>query len=227
MMLVFGILGSLGALPAAAQITAVALGGMAIAVMLAANIIDDVAIARRMFSAPDAYLYALTPAPRWKTLLSSLTAMTVMDAVTLTVVISGEVWLVFNMVDEMTGIRVGDFLRDMGANILPALYYILYFVSAYLLFVLVVLFSVSAGKSIFYKKAASGLLAFLLAWGCLYISSLLQLVSAPFGTVARFGPAFTITVGHAGAWVNVIMTLIQVAVLFVLTSKLLERKVNI
>ena len=87
--LVFITLGSLGLLPFAAQITAVSLGGLAIAAMMAANIVCDVSIAGCMFSTPEAYMYALAPSPRWKLLLSSVIVMAAMDIITMAIVITG------------------------------------------------------------------------------------------------------------------------------------------
>ena len=73
-----------------------------------------------------------------------------------------------------------------------------------------------------------GLLAFLLACGCFYIVSLLQLVLAPFSEIQRYGLIFILSIGHGAAIpVYILLTLLEAAVLFVLTSKLMERKMNI
>jgi hypothetical protein len=229
MNLVFIILGSLGWLPFAAHITAVSLGGVAIAVMLAANIISDVAVARRMFAAPEAYLYALTPAPRRKTLLASLITMMTLDIVTMAVVITGEVWLSMNLAGRGLWRTIGDAIRrNIGAR--EALYIfwtILLLFVGYMLYMLIILFSVAAKKSVFFKLPASGLLAFLLACGCFFAVNLSQFLFAPFGTVWRYGIFFTITVSNAAMPAYILLLLLQATGLFVLTSKLMERKMNI
>jgi len=226
MNLVFIMLGSLGLLPLAAQITAVALGGVAIAVMMAVNIVGDVAIARRMFAAPGAYLYALTPVPRRKTLLASVITMTVMDLVTLTPVIIGEVWLALNLAGRGISGTVWNVIRA-NASILEGFLYIALLIAGYLLFLMVILFCVTARKSILFRKPAGGWLAVLLAVGVLYAVSLTTFIVAPFGAVSRFGLFFTITLGSAGVAAYTLLTLAQAAVLFILTSRLMERKMNI
>jgi len=224
-LLVFGGLGSLGLLPSAAHITAVSLGGVGIAVMMAFDIIGDVAIARRMFRAPDAYLCALTPAPRRNTLLASLIAMLVMDFVSLAVVIGGEVWLSLNLAGQYIGSVIWG--GTDGVNFLPGLWALLYALFGYLLIVLIILFCVTAAKSVLYKKAASGLLAFLLGCGCVWLWNLLNLVLAPFGQVDRFGVFFTVYLGSAGAAPLILLTALEAAGLFILTANLMERKMNI
>ena len=227
MNLVFIIFGSLGLLPFAAHVTAVSLGGVAIGVMMAFNIIGDFAIARRMFAAPGAYLYALTPVPRWKTLLASVITMAVLDLATMAVVITGEVWMSLNL----SGIYFGDIFRDAARgndlNWLMGLGVILLMIAGYLLAVMIILFSVTAAKSILYKKSASGFLAFLLACGCFYAVNLLWLIFAPFGEVWRFGIFITISIPDALLPLCILLTLLEAAGMFILTAKLMERKMNI
>jgi hypothetical protein len=223
---VFIVLGSLGLLSFAAHVTAVSLGGVAIAVMLAANIGGDVAIARRMFSAPEAYLYALTPAPRWKILLASVTSMALMDIATLAFAIATQAWLSLNLAG-VTHI-VQEAIRTYASGQLYWLWFIPVMIAGYFLMIMLILFCVTAKKSIFYKKAASGFLSVLLAIACLYAISLLQIVLAPFGTVQAYGLLIMISLSSNIALPLIfILTLLEAAALFILTSKLLERKINI
>ena len=227
MNLVFIILGSLRLLPLAALITAVSLGGTAIAVMMALNIVGDVAIVRRMFAAPGAYLHALTPAPRRQILISSTLTMMVMDIVTMAVVIIGEVWLSL----ILAGDNIGDIVFQAISTNAPGLWYgfslVALLISGYLLVMMIILFSVTMRKSVFYQKPAGGLLTALLSIGVIYATSLSTLLLAPFGTVSRFGIFFTVTIGWVGSIFYILLTLIQAAVLFILTAKLMERRMNI
>ena len=227
MMLVFGVLGSLGLLPEAALITAVSLGGVSIAVMMAFNIQSDVVIARRMFRAPDAYLYALTPARRGHTLFSSLITMLVLDIVTFAVIVTGEIWLSLNLAGNSLGQAFLGGISGAWSELLPWLWWIPYAIFVDLLIVQVVVFSAVAGKSILYKKPASGFLSFLLACGCFYLWSLLNLILAPFGSLERFGVFFTVNLNGAGVIPLILLTALEATGLFVLTAKLLERKINI
>ena len=225
---VFIILGSLGLLPFAALVTAVSLGGVAIAAMLAVNVIADVFIARRMFLAPEAYLHALTPVPRRKILLASVIAITVLDLITMTFVISAEVWLSFNLAGGGYWHMVWEFLKNNSQDLVYLLWCVLLLVAGYMLMITIIMFCVTAKKSIFFKKPASGFLAFLLGCGCVYAISLLQLVLAPFSGIERYGLLIVLNIERGAVFpVYVLLTLIEAAVLFVLTSKLMERKINI
>jgi len=224
---VFLILGLLGLLPFAALVTAVSLGGVAIAVMFTANIGSDVAIISRLFSAQKATLYALTPAPRWKTLLASITTMTVMDVITMAFVIITQVSLSFNLTGNNVRQIFWSYLNQNLSGITFIIWNILLLIAGYLLVLMVILFCITAKKSIFFKMPASGFLAFLLACACFYIASLLQILLAPFGVVERFLFMITITLDTIAIPLLALLTLLEAGVLFVLTSKLMERKINL
>ncbi|MCL1790615.1 MAG: hypothetical protein FWG40_04560 [Peptococcaceae bacterium] len=226
MFFVFIVLGSLGWLPFPAQVTAVALGGISIAVMMAANIVGDVMIARGMFLAPSAYLQALTPVPRRNTLLAGVIVMAVWDVVTTAVVIAGEVWMVMVLDGESFGGFVWETLSDSGVWI-SGLVGTALLVSGYLLIIMIILFCVTIRKSLFYQKPAGGVLTALTALGILYAVSLSQLVLVPFGSVSRFGLLININLGGMGMVVYALLILSEVVALFVLTSKLMERKMNL
>jgi len=225
---VFIILGSLGFLPFAAHVTAVSLGGVAIALMFAADIGGDVFIARRMFSAPEAYLHALTPVHRRKILLASVIAMAAMDIVSMAVVITQEVWLSFNLAGDNIGKIVLDAIRSEPSYLYYGIWFVLLLICGYLFLMMVVLFGITAKKSIFFKMPASSLLAFLLACACCYGFSLLQLVAFPFGSVQRYGIFIVITLGGEAAFTLLItLFLLGAAILYVVTSKLMERRINL
>ena len=228
---VFLILGSFRILPLPAQITAVSLGGVSIAVMAAGCIIGDIAIGRRMFNAQEAYLHALTPVPRWKTLLAGIITMTVLDFVTMFYVIFTEVWLSLNMVNSFS--NVWEMMATAaGENPEMTMMIILLgvlLIAVYILVLTVIMFSVTAKKSFLFKKPASGFLAFLLACGCFYIATLLQLLIAPFSHVERYLFMIMITPNVTGIAIPflIALTLLEAAGLFLLTSKLMERKINL
>jgi len=226
---VFILLGSLGLLPFAANVVAVSLGGIAIAVMFAANLVGDISIGRRMYHTPDAYLNILAPIPRWKILFTGVTTMAAMDIITMAIVIFQEVWLSLILAGT-AGIREIIFwaIRENPAEAVYVLWGILILIAGYLLVLMVIMFCVTVKKSIFYKIPASGLLTFLLACGCVYILSLMQLVFIPFGSVQRYGIFIIIEMtGTAFLPVAFSMILLGAAALFLITSKLMERKINL
>jgi hypothetical protein len=229
-MLIFGLLGSLGNLPSAAHITALALGGCAIGTLSIVCIIDDIAVIRRFFFAPDAYLFALTPAPRGRTLLANVIPMAVLDIIPLAAVITGQVWLVCNYIPNDTFAFIGNLIKT-GVSPTDEIYIIgmsLLVIAAYLFVLSLILFCITAYKSVLFKRPASGLLVFLLVQGCLFAFNLLQILLAPFGTVTREYVIFIqITLSGELAPAYALLILLQAAVLFVITSKLMERKLNI
>ena len=229
MNLVFMILGSLGLLPVAAKITAVALSGTAIGVMSIVNVISNVGIIRRMFAAPRAYLYALTPAPRRKTLFASVISMLAMDIATTAVAIAGVIYLSLLLAGSFIGGGFWEMVRsNIGlTEILTILAYSALLIAAYLLVTMIIVFIVTMRKSVFYQKHAGGILTALAAVGTVYVVTLTNILLAPFGTVSRWGIHFTITLGGTGQIMYVLLTFIQAAALFVITSKLMERKINI
>ena len=227
---VFIALGAMGAMPMGAQITAVSLGGVAIAVMLGVNLYGDIAVARRLFSAPGAYLYALTPAPRRNILMASILTMAVMDLVTMGLVIFGEVWLSFQLAGDGIWRLIWDELRMLNVtagHVWRVVYTLLLAAAMFLLIYLIPLFCVTLKRSALYHKPAGGLLALLTAFGCVYAVSLTPILLAPFGTVTRFGAFFTVTLGGVGTVLYFLLTFAEVAGLFILTSRLMERKMNI
>ena len=227
MNLVFIVLGSLGLLPVPAQITAVALGGVAIAVMLTVDIISDVFIASRMFSAPGAYLHALTPAPRRQILLASVLTMAAMDITTMAIAITGEVWLAYILEgNNFTRIAL-EAVRTNTSAIMQGIWLIALLIAGYLLIMMIIMFCITANKSLFCGSRVNWLFTTALALAVVYIVSLSALLLAPFGSVNRIGMFFIVSVGSAGAILFVLMTFIQATVLFVLTSRLMERKMNI
>jgi len=224
---VFITLGSLGLLPFAAQVTAVSLGGVAISVMLVFDIIGDIAIIRRMFSTPEAYLYALTPAPRWEILMASVIVTAILDIVTMAVVITAEVWLSLILAGEKVWQTIWNVISTNSSDFLYGLWLVPLLVAGYLLIMMVILFCQTAKKSILFGIPANRLLAFLLACACIYVISLLQFVLLPFGTVERYGLLILLNLGRNALPFYALLTLLEAAALFVITSKLMERKINL
>jgi len=223
----FIILGSLGMLPIALRILAVSLSGIAFTAMFAANIGADIAIAKRMFSPPGAYLDMLTPVPRYKILLASILTMGMMDIITLIFAAVSQAWLTFNLIGNKIHETVLEIVRSYDNYVMHAVCLFLLIIAAYFLTVTIIVFCVTMKKSVFFKIPASGFLSFLLAVGCFYAASLLQLILAPFCKLDRIGLTFTMTPDTSMLPFFILLTLLEAAGLFVLTAKLLERKINL
>ena len=225
---VFVILGFAGVLPLAAQITAVSLSGVAIAVMTAGCIIGDIHIGRRMFASPESYLHALTPVPRWKTLLAGIVTMTVLDILTMLFTIFTQVCISLNLAGKTATQAIEDFFRSNPETISYIFLMALLLTALYFLTLMIIMFCITMKKSVFFKIPASGLLAFLTACACVYVASLLQLLIAPFSYVQRYMFLIIITpVSGIALPLLIVLTLLEAAGLFILTSKLMERRINL
>jgi hypothetical protein len=144
------------------------------------------------------------------------------------VVITSEVWLSLNLAGfgNMWEIII-NFFRKSPEELYRVIWGILILIAGYLLMMMTILFGVTAKSSILFRKPLSGLLAFLLACACLYIASLLQLVLAPFSHITRYGLIIVMEFGSEAFPFFFLLTLLEAGGLFILTSKLMERKVNI
>ena len=228
MNLAFIIPGLFGVLPTAALITAVSLSGTAIGVMAVFNIIGDISIGNTMFSASGATFYALTPAPRRNTLLASVIAMTVMDFITMALSITAVVILSITLGNQFTDFSVWEAMRgNIGIDTQNVLVPLALLLTFYLFIMMLIMFCRTVRKSVLYNKHAGGFLTFLIAFGIFYLSSASALLLAPFGTVTRIYMFFTVTVGLFGMGMYALLLLIFAAVMFYLTSRLMERKMNI
>ncbi|MCL2197256.1 MAG: hypothetical protein FWB77_06530 [Treponema sp.] len=227
MNITFIILGS-GTIPFALHILFITLGGLAVAVMMAANIGSDIIMGRRMYASADAYLQALTPVPRWKTLLANVIIMLAADIITMAFAIASIIWITFNFI----GNNVWEIFLEMARTQDNYLFYticgIFMMIAAYLLFVMIILFCAAMKKSILFKVPAASFLTFLLACGCFYAASLLQAVLLPISNVQIFGLSIILSPHTIAAYpILIVLTFLEAAGLFLITSKLIERKINI
>jgi len=231
MNLAFIIPGLFGMLPLAAQITAVSLSGTAIGAMAVFNIVGDASIIRHMFTAPGAIFYALAPVPRKMTLLASIIAMFIMDSITMVISIISVVILSINLGAYYSDIDIwGEIATYTTSDLGGAVNILLGFaliVAAYLFVIMLIIFCKAMRKSIFFSKTAGGLLTFLTGVGVFYLMTLSPLLVAPFGDVSFFYGFITVTVGNLGMGMYTIIMFMISAALFLLSSKLFERKINL
>jgi len=231
MNLAFIIPGMLGILPLAAQITAVSLSGTAIGAMAIFNIIGDASIIRHMFTAPGAIFYALTPASRKKTLLASTLVMFFTDFITIIISVISVIILSINLGSHYSDINAWEMLTSYGhadtGTITTVLLSFALIITFYLFIIMLIMFCKAMRKSIFYNKPAGGLLAFLTGVVVVYIMTLSPLLVAPFGEIERAYWFITVTVNNLGMGLYALVIFILSAILFILTSKLFERKINL
>jgi hypothetical protein len=223
------VLGLLGLLPLAALITVVSLSGTAVAVMAITNIISDIGIFREMLSSPRAYLQALTPAPRYKTLIANILVISIYDIISMAVAITGVTLISFILAGTFFDVfgLIRGFTETQFLDVAFGLGVALTVFARYLLLLMFIISIVVVRKSIFYQKRAGGFFTVLVAIGAVYVSSISQFLLAPFGILSRFSVFYIISLGRSGIIAYGILILIQVTVLLLVTSRLMERKLNI
>ncbi|MFV0399901.1 MAG: hypothetical protein ACK5LX_04680 [Oscillospiraceae bacterium] len=99
-----------------------------------------------------------------------------------------------------------------------------------LLLMLAVYFGCALAKSLFFRSRIRGFLGALSVVAVMYLSNILNLVLGLFLPTSRFGPfiSLSVTVGfNAGTIAYILLLLVEIAVLFFTTSRLIERKINL
>ncbi|MCL2136912.1 MAG: hypothetical protein FWH40_07950 [Coriobacteriia bacterium] len=208
-------------------IIAVTISGIAIGVMVTVNIVSDILVMRRMIATPDAYLIALIPVPRWKTLLANVVAMSVMDVITTTVVILGVITMAFSLTGPLSNEVFREMLGSASGGPAALLLSAFFTIASYLSVLTTVLFAVTARSSILYNQQFRTPITVLLALAIRFIISLTPLLLLPFGKLVRFGLLFNITLSNIGSAFYIILLFGEAVLLFSLTAWLMERKINI
>jgi hypothetical protein len=221
---VFGFLALSGVLGFAASVTAVSLSGTGLGAVVITNIIADIQSLGAVFGSPSGYTYALTPVKSSKILFARISAIVIQDVVTIAVNIVGTVWLSFYLAG-MSAIEIGDLLNMSGAfqNFVG---FIFEFIQYLYIFTLII-FCVILRKSVFFTSKIKTLLAVLCGIAVYWILSFLDFLLLPFAAVDGWFMFYNITVfDEFGMLIFAGITLLKAAVLFIASSKLMERRIN-
>ncbi len=207
----------------ALYIVAVSLSGCALCALFIFQILGDASIDRYLFKAPQGYAVNLMPVKSWKLLLSRTIAIVAQDVIGLMLGIAGTTYLSLQLGD--VGERVLRYF-DFESILCGALL----FVIVYTLVVLAVAFARILSNSVFFTMKGRGILSLLATLAALYVLSFLDFLAAPFGYIQYFGTMFIINVDYglsAGAVAYLLALIAQCAVLFIVSSRLMERKINL
>ena len=207
----------------ALYIVGVSLSGCALCALFIFQILGDASIDRYVFKAPQGYAVNLFPVNSWKLLLSRTIAIVAQDVIGLALGVAGTTYLSLQLggVGERV-MRYFDFETILCG--------VLLFIVMYTLVVLAVAFARILSSSVFYTMKGRGILSLLTTLLALYALSFLDFLAAPFGYVQSFGTMFIINVDYGlslGAIVYLLALLAQCAVLFIVSSRLMERKINL
>ena len=209
------------------KITAVTLSSLMFTVWLMVCFIADYEMIKSLFSVPKGYLVFLTPVARWKILLARLAAI-------LTWEIPGFVIGVIGIIAQsfiLSNIRFSilfDSSNYSGQEFM--IMFIFWLMFEYVILFLTIFFMVTLAKSIFFSKRARALLGIVSGILIHYIMSFLDLLLIPFATVTRFGVFIYIQITSFTSpafYVYMVLLVIKAAILFYITSYLMERKINL
>jgi hypothetical protein len=101
---------------------------------------------------------------------------------------------------------------------------------AYLMLTLALFFARAMRASVFHSVTGGGILAVLCAAAAVYVLSLIDFALLPMGTLRRYQMFFIITLHFGLNWsmaAFLLLSLIQCAVLFAVTARLIERRINL
>lgn len=223
MNLVFGVLGYFDVYGANGKVTATVLSSLALCTMIAICFVTDYEMLNSMCSTPAGYVTVLPPVKSWKIILPKVITILAEDVVCFVIAISGVVLQALILSGEM-----GEVLRNgidwVSLWILPVL------LLGYIYLILIVLFGIVLSKSLFYSLRARSFLAVLAVAATAYVFSLLDIVLTPFGVLENVHMFYSVSL-TAGANVGFIAYLLlsacKSAVLFLASSYLMERKINL
>ena len=207
------------------MITAVVFSSLTLAYLIMANMFVSFAGIHEVFSAPKGYHTLLAPVPAWKIILGRVAPAAIMDTVMMAIGISFVVWQSL----RLTGIT--------WLSALPRAYVtqeILFGMASamagYALMLTVYCFFRAISKSVLYRAPARTLLGILLTIAALWlVSSLFNLLLLPFGSVDVWRLVVFISL-HSSPIVRVmfvLVTLLQAAVFFLASARLMERRLNV
>ncbi len=204
-------------------IVAVSLSGCALCALFIFNILGDASIDRYLFKAPQGYAVNLMPVKSWKLLLSRTIAIVAQDVIGLGLGVAASTYLSLRLggVGERV-YRYFDFESILSGALI--------FVIMYTMIALAVAFARIMSSTVFYRTKGRGILSLLATLAALYALSFLNFLAAPFGYVQYYGSMFLIDVGSglsAGGVVYLLALIAQCAALFIVTSRLMERKINL
>jgi len=222
--IIFAICGLTGIYGSAGKITAVTLSALIFCAWLVVCVLADYEIVKSLFSAPKGYHIFLAPVSSRKILLSRLAAILTWDIPGFVIGVFGIVVQSFLLAETpfSTLLQIRNPINEIFFIILAILQYLLVFLTIFLM--------AAFTKSIFFSKRARALLGILSGIVICYVMTFFDLILVPFTTVSRYGLSLSLsisTTNYLAMGIYLVLTLIKAAILFYITSYLMERKINI
>ncbi|MCL1904299.1 MAG: hypothetical protein FWF94_07770 [Oscillospiraceae bacterium] len=222
---VFGALAYFNVLGFAAAVTAVSLSGSGLTVVIIINFVAGAANIKSFIGSPSGYIYALTPMKTSNILFIRIAAIVVQDVLALIISIYGTVWLSFYLADVEHNF-LGSTIEGMKISSDVALA-IVFGLLAYTFIYTFVVFCIVFKRSILFNKKGKSLLMIPFVPCAFWLLSLLDFIIFPFAIVERWFLFFNVTLYNAlGVVIYATLFIIKTAILYVITSKLIDGRMN-
>lgn len=219
---IFAVCGLTGAYGNNGYITVTVFSILIFCTWIVVCILADYEIIKSLFTAPKGYYIFLVPVAGWKVLLGRLAAILTWDIPGFIAGIAGIVVQAFLQSDMPFSFKI--------ENPVWVITFILMAILKFLLLLLIIFLMAALTKSIFFAVKIRALLGALGGILIYYVMSLLDLILIPFCGFERNGIFISLNItsgNYMAAGIYMLLTLLKVAILFCITSYLLERKVNV
>jgi len=220
---------TIGASPGSGvMITAVVFSSLAMSYLIIANMFVSFASVHEIFSAPKGYHTLLVPVPGWKIILGRVIPAAVMDTLMMAIGIFLVVWhsLRLSGMWPLAGqpdFFAQDILLDVSFGVVAALV-------GYALLLIIFCFFRVISKGLLYNAPLRIFLSILLTFVAIWvISSASNLLLLPFGRVEIWGLLVNIVIypSPLARVMYVLVLLLQAAVFFLVSARLMERRLNV
>ena len=207
------------------MITAVVFSSLALAYAIILNMLVSFAGVHEVFSAPKGYHVLLAPVPAWKIILGRALPSAVIDIAMMAIGIPLVVWHSLRLAG-MPGSTVtqhASLTRDILFGVVVVL-------AGYMVLLMAYCFFRSLSKSLLHRLPLRNFLGILLTFAALWVvGSATNLLLLPFGRVEVWGFLVHISLGSSAMarLMYILVSLLQAAVFFLASARLMERRLNI
>ncbi|MCL2088062.1 MAG: hypothetical protein FWH14_01130 [Oscillospiraceae bacterium] len=225
--LVFSILSLSGIAPGPVMILGITLSSIAIGAVFIINIIADALTLRSIFGTPHGYNYALAPVKSGKILLANVVSIIVQDCIALSVAIFGVVIQSLSFTKTLG--LVFDSLQA-GDALFWSFFITIFTLLAYAFLLMLVVFGISLKNSLFFSSRLSPLLAFIGVIISIWVLGILDILLIPFGDVSYVFMFVNVTLipgFNIASLIYAIVIAAKTTLLFLASSRLIERKANL
>jgi len=198
------------------------------------NINVDIRILKSIFNPPNGYIHALVPVKRWKFLFARVVAIVIQDVIAIIVAISGIVFRIlvseeFNNINSFINAiksQYGEYIIYEWIKIAIAFGFLA--ISLYMFILMLIVFDMALKNSVLFRMDGN-------RWGSLLIIipticglSFFNFALTPLGKIYNSGIFYFIklSLNSYNMMFYIISMIVQIVVLFVASSMLLEKKVN-